>query len=452
MRYWLFCSTFVLFYSPARSGAQAPAPARAVLEGEVVNAVTGAPIARARVKLETGQDEPLYTRADELGRFVFGDLAPGSYKMFAESPGFLESGLSYANVTPSPGADGTSRAHATIRLTAYAVITGKITDPYGVPVANCMVEILRKQAVRPGAKASPSRHLLPGGQTEITTRNQPTTNDKGEFRAARLEPGTYYVVTGPPRNSGALDSAYRNTYYPRALDLESAKPLELAAGQQVRADIQILRQSGVRVAGRLVKPPGEEISAGSRLNTTVVLEPEQAYLLNPHRPFTHARDDYEFSEVLPGKYTLMAVTRDAASDSSDVNQKPVFGAMKKVEIGDRDMAGLDVALQPLRDIAGVVTFPEGCAAVPLRIRAQGHRALSFGQVEAVSGADGKFLLSGVATGRFTLYITTKEGNFARVSSIRLGDRDVLKDGFEMPYSGDDSLRVSVDCPQTRRPQ
>ena len=98
------------------------------------------------------------------------------------------------------------------------------------------------------------------------------------------------------------------------------------------------------------------------------------------------------------------------------------------------------------DVAGVVSFPEGCTAVPLRIMVQGHNPLGFRQVEALSGVDGKFTLSGVSTGRFTLYIAEQHGLSTHVSSIRLGDRDVLRDGFEMPYAGSDSLRVNVNCP------
>jgi hypothetical protein len=458
VRYWFFRSAFVLFLWPARIPAQAPAPAAAVLEGEVVNAVTSAPIAGARVKLQADQEEPLYTRTDDRGRFRFTGLALRSYSytLHAESPGFLKSGLSYVNprVPQQPGrrTDGASGPDVRIPLTAYAAITGRITDPYGVPVSNCMVEVLRRQAIRPGHTASPRARPLPGGQAEVATTAQPTTNDKGEFRAAPLEPGTYYVVTGPRTGPVGWDPGYRNTYYPRAMDFASAQPLELAAGQQVRADIQILRRAGVRVSGRIVKPPGQEVPSEALLDTTIVLQPEGAYLTNPNRPFTHAKEDYQFSDVLPGKYTLMAATYDMASDPFGPDRKAVFGAMKKVEIGDSDRAGLDVALQPLRDIAGVVSFPEGCAAVPVRIAVQGLNPLGFRQVEALSGADGKFTLSGIVTGWFKLYITAKDGSYTHVASIRLGDRDVLNDGFEIPYAGSDALRVNVGCPESGRPR
>ncbi|MGO9096062.1 MAG: carboxypeptidase regulatory-like domain-containing protein [Bryobacteraceae bacterium] len=445
MRYWFFCSTLVLLLSPARLGAQAPAPAEPFLEGEVVNAVTGAPIAGARIKIATGPDAAIYTRADDRGRFRLDALAPGSYTVSADSPGFLKRSSTNVSIPPSTAAGAASPVKATVQLTPYAVIAGKITDPYGVPVAGCMVEILSKQPVRHGATPQPSARRLRDGQMEIATRLQVFSNDQGEFRAAPLDAGTYYVVTGRP-NWNVWDNTYRNTYYPRSTDLASAKPLELAAGQQVRADVQILRLPGVRVAGRIVTPPGQDVSSGASLYTEVTLVPEQSSLLNPIRPSAGAHDAYEIGDVMPGKYTLLASARDLASDPFGGNYKAAFGAVVKVEVGDRDLAGVDVVLQPFRDLAGVVAFPAGCAAVPLRIRFQGHAPFGFGQSETASDAEGKFVLSGLQTGTFTLDFITSQGSLAHVSSMRLGDRDVLNEGLESPYAGGDILRVSVDCP------
>src|SRR5208337_2404869 len=190
------------------------------------------------------------------------------------------------------------------------------------------------------------------------------------------------------------------------LDLASAKPLELAAGEQARANIQIARQSGIHIAGRLVKPAGGEYPSGPLLYTNIVLVPEQNYLTNANGPFTTGRDDYEFRDVLPGKYTLMALTRDASSNPFGGNQKPLFGLTHPFEAGDRDMSGVDLVLQPLRDLAGAVSFPGGCAPFPVRINANSFSALAAGQVETVSGADGKFVLHGLVPGKYTVRVSS----------------------------------------------
>jgi hypothetical protein len=173
-------------------------------------------------------------------------------------------------------------------------------------------------------------------------------------------------------------------------------------------------------------------------------------LRNASRLSTTGRDDYEFNDVLPGRYTLMALTRDASTDPYGGNRKAVFGLMQPFEAGDHDMNGVDLVLQPLRDLTGTVTFPEGCAPFPVRISAQSFRGLAAEWPEAVSGADGKFVLRGLGAGHFTVSVSSS-GQTMRVASIRLGDRDVEKDGFDSPLAGDEPLRIEIPCDNARRP-
>jgi len=67
---------------------QSTAATSGTVEGDVVNAATNAPVAGARVKLNQG-DEPIYTKADAQGHFVFRDLPPGYYNLAVERPGII---------------------------------------------------------------------------------------------------------------------------------------------------------------------------------------------------------------------------------------------------------------------------------------------------------------------------------------------------------------------------
>jgi hypothetical protein len=473
MRYPRLYFALLLLLAAAHLHAQTAA-AGAIVEGEVVNAATGAPIAGARVKLDPRHAEPLYLKSDAGGHFLFRNLPPALYQWSVEAPGFLQPAqpafldltvppagpicVGPGGVRPSTGpstiatdADGTTHARIAIPLTAYGVLTGKVTDPDGVPLEDWDVGILVKQVKQATPKTGNSGSFaqpLPDGHYEITRRTTVRTNDKGEFRAARLEPGTYYVIANRPSLPGTAESSYRATYYARAIDLASAKPLELAAGDRARADIRIVSQPGIRIAGRLVRPGAAEDSGDRLLSTQIVLAPE-TNLVNANGTSTVANDEYEFNDVLPGRYTLMAVTHET-SDLFGGHQKAIFGLMRPIEAGDSDMNGVDLVLQPLRDLAGAVTFSEGCAPFPLTIRTDSFSTLSGGQAETVSGADGKFVLQGLGPGKFTVSVFSSSLMVGPVS-IRLGERDVEKDGFESPISGDEPLLIEVGCANSRRP-
>jgi hypothetical protein len=335
-----------------------------------------------------------------------------------------------AQVTNSIGADGTIHAMAVVPMLAYSVIAGRVTDPYGLPMKNCSLEVLKKSAPRP----TEFEHVNSNSQTD----------DFGEYRI-QLEPGTYWIAV----NKGGLswqtwESADRITYFPAATSLERAKPLEVAAGQTVRADIQIVRQPGVRVSGKLLNPP---VDQHSYLQTNLSLMPEGNVLTNANGPFVTGSEDFEFHDVLPGKYILIALTRDLLSDRSGVNQKAVSGLTREVVVGERDMNGFDLALEPLKDLPGEVTFREGCAPTPIDIRAAGFNPVSSSQTAAVSAVNGKFVLSGLMPGKVNINVSWRPipGQSVQISSIRLGDRDVQKNGFDFPYSGSGMLRVAMSC-------
>ena len=89
----------------------------------------------------------------------------------------------------------------------------------------------------------------------------------------------------------------------------------------------------------------------------------------------------------------------------------------------------------------------------MRISLQSYGRVGFGRpVEAVSGADGRFVLSRLETGRFTLHASPLSEPWRQggAVSVRMGDRDITADGFEVPYSGSEPLRVHIDCSSSGR--
>ncbi len=466
---------FVFAACPA--GGQTPA--QGVIEGEVRNALGGDPVPGARVKLFAPNTEARYARAASDGRFRFADISTGTYSVDADAPGFLKCGeprrefiqvvlmplrprearpearAACASVTESVEPDGMLRARMTISLTPYGVITGRITDPNGFAVADSPVEVLGVRAVAPDAARRPGVHLLPDGKNELIRITSVRTNDLGDFRAARLSPGAYYIVATKPRGWGRFPATYRDTYYPRSVDFASAKPLDVAAGKVIRADIRVADVAGVRVAGRLVNAPAPlDTGSGSPFYTNLVLLGSREYSLAGSPPFTMATgDSYEFKDVLPGSYKLLALTRDRAGDPWGYNHKPVLGASLHLEIANQDLDGIDLPLQPLLDMPGIVTFAEGCSPEPLRVIVNGFTSLAESRAEATPDSQGRFVLRGLTPATLTVRIEAVRSRLSPVVlSGRIGERDVLKDGFDYPAPPDEMLRITVGCSDRGRTQ
>ena len=86
MRVWL-ASTIALLLALSPAVGEA-APAAGVVTGVVKDALER-PLPRARVRLETTDGRVAgRTTADDQGRFSFTPVAPGTYAVVAEQPGF----------------------------------------------------------------------------------------------------------------------------------------------------------------------------------------------------------------------------------------------------------------------------------------------------------------------------------------------------------------------------
>ncbi len=162
-----------------------------------------------------------------------------------------------------------------------------------------------------------------------------------------------------------------------------------------------------------------------------------------------AGDRYEFQDVLPGKYNFMAVVSEYR-DGAAGRPRPLFAMQQQIEVGAKDL-DLAVELTALPEIAGTVTFDAGCAPVPLRITMFNY---PWGQSpDTMTGPDGGFTISAKYPGRVELYqvLPAADGDApVRLLSARLGDRDVLRGGFEYPPAKAGPLSLTVSCPATRR--
>jgi hypothetical protein len=222
----------------------------APVAGVVIDAVTKAPVARARVVL-VHPDRPLsaarLTIADDEGRFSFADVAEGSYRLFADRDDYLR-GEHQGAITL---AAGQRVAAISIAIVPTGVISGRVLTGFGEPASKIFVRALK------------------GSQVVTETR----TNDLGEYRLFNLPPGAYvvaaeryqgpriegttYRVPTPPcpdcRGEGAFtlglvgvlktggfiaptaltNRTYPAVYFPGTTDLNAGQAIEVRPGAEV---------------------------------------------------------------------------------------------------------------------------------------------------------------------------------------------------------------------------
>jgi len=430
--------------------------AKAAVDGVAIDTVTHAPVARARVKLACTSADPLYTWTDAQGAFRFPHLAPVGCLLEVQKPGFLPSSYGVEFTAPRPTdprdpnpgwgvwgnirvptrtrsvePDGTVRLKIDVPLTPPVVITGKVTDARGVPMTEWLVGTAGRKHT--GDADAPWQIGGAGGVG---------VDEKGEFRLGGLEPGKYFLAARRPWGQTGMGS-YRNTFYPSATVEDSARALVLAAGQHVRADIRVVQQAGVRIAGKISAPVGGSAAPGAFRYSYVTLVPENGAPFMEKPPFALGQDQFALENIPPGKYTMYAETYEAPNILPDAVQSIVYGYARDMQVAAGNILDADITLMPLGGVAGVAAFREGCKPVPIRIVVSSPEPFNLG-TRTLKGP-GQFSSGLLYPGRYYVRVESENGPEVTAESIRLGDRDVLKNGFDAPYAGNAELTIRVGC-------
>src|SRR5579859_190994 len=237
------------------SGAQAPAVAldasqntTSRIAGTIVNALDGSPLARARVSVaETNsRSNSVSLITSENGHFDFPGLKPGKFSLQGVKRGFLPAAYdqheqySTAIVTGA----GVDTEHLVLRLTPFALLTGRVLDESGDPVRRAQVLLYRENK-----DAGLNRIISAGGSS---------TDDQGTYEFPSLAPGNYFLsveakpwyavhpvsqaqdgTSGRAVVQPSLDVSYPTTYYGGATEADLAVPIFIKAADHVQIDVQL---------------------------------------------------------------------------------------------------------------------------------------------------------------------------------------------------------------------
>jgi hypothetical protein len=240
-----------------------PQRGTAVLRGTVIAADNSSPLRRAQVRAfaQDGRAGGVVT-TDPQGRFEIRELVAGRYTVSASKAGYVPTQFGQRRPdqqgTVLDVLDGQVVEKITIALPRGGVITGRVTDEYGEPIAGVNVSAMRFRYV------SGARRLMASGGAG--------TDDLGAFRIFGLPPGEYFVsggmrsgmatsIAGAP---GAGDvEGFAPTYYPGTPNAAEAMRVTVRAAQETAGlNFALVPTKLVRVSGRVVASNGQPVAGG----------------------------------------------------------------------------------------------------------------------------------------------------------------------------------------------
>jgi len=391
------------------------------IEGQVMNAQTGDPVKKARVRLfsDDGRNNNYSANTDAGGHYVVQEIDPGSYNLLAERNGFIQAwyGTRGANRNPRPLTLSSAQRvrDVNFRLTPHGVITGRVLDEDGEPVE--YVQVMVKRSVRGRRQLGPEFH----GQTD----------DLGEYRIFGLEPGRYYLsaayrrqnIMAEDRTPGAAaDEDYAPTYYPGTSDPAGAVALNIAAGAQLRGmDLTLMKKRTMRIRGKVIKP------AGDRLSVMITLLPADKGAMSYYAAATtqvrNADGAFELRGVVPGSYLLIA---------QSANEDKFYMAQHHLDVGNNNIDNVSLTLAAGLDLKGTVRV-DGPGDTPLgnlQVSLAPQGMVRKGMQAARVSDDGSFTLSNVPPTLYTVYVNGAPETFY-IKSIHMGDAEALEAGLDL---------------------
>jgi protocatechuate 3,4-dioxygenase beta subunit len=406
------------------------------------------------------QPTPYAASSDASGKFSFTGLDPGRYTLTAEHAGYLNTQYGTKRTaggvqTGNPIINLTAGQHLTeinIQLTPQAVISGKVTDEDGDPMARVRV--------------TASRRMYALGGSRLMNQGFGTTDDTGAYQLGNLQPGRYYITFSQARmgilqgtrragnEASAPEMGYGTTYYPGSPDLESAVAVDVTEGQEKSGiNLQMHQTPVYHIRGKVTGDlPAAQPGAGPLASRVQIEVTTPGSMMMPGMNTQMANPDgsFDVGGLTPGTWTVSALRMQGRIQ--------ILG-QSTVVVSNQDVADVSLAARSGVDISGAVRIvPERANATPQNNGSAQGAAQSAPRVRQVLlqpeemgpgsnvqpaqvQADGSFQFAGVPPLRYRVSAGIPPGGYLK--SATLNGQDALRNSVDMSSGGTLNLVVSM---------
>ena len=318
------------------------APEKGKIVGEVTNAVTGEPVRKASIYVESGK-EIVNAISDSEGRYEVPELNPGLYQISVERDGYLRQTFG-STVTLVAGA----AVEAKFRLVKQSAVTGRVINEDGEPAMRVTVEL--------------KKITYKNGKAVETPAGFGSTDDKGNYRVFDIPAGKYTVVAAKEEEQRQINrrvsppaDIYVPVYYPGTIDLQRATRVVVPKSGEVNGiDITLQKVRSYTISGTVINSVHGRSNA-DQIVVTLAPGDELSSSFEPNRQDMLLRPDgtFEFLRIAPGPYEVKA--RFLVDDKT-------LGFQELTVVDN--VTGVALTLQPCVTVAGTVKM-EGDALTPV---------------------------------------------------------------------------------------
>ena len=412
---------------PAAAPEEVAPEDRASIEGTVVNGRTDQPLKKALIQVvrtdARSGGNSIGVITDAAGKFSIKDLNPGSYSVRVSRNGFASPDMSGAQrSTGSAPGRVTLRARQEMKGLAYklmpgAVITGRVVDDEGEPVANARIMCMRYQYVQGRRQLVPAGGMDGGG-----------TDDTGAYRIFGLPAGRYTVAaTYTDYRSmmteirNATNESYARVYYPGVLDATQAAALPIREGEERSGvDFKMVKTRSYRIRGRLTLESGNRLTFGY----ASLFPRTGGFFINSGQAQIKPDGGFEIRNVMPGQYLLIG-------SSFDAGEQVMYRA--PVDVTNENIDNIEGVIRAGFEVKGQVkledgTPDQGLENINIILRPKEENMMMGGGFASVD-KDGSFIMKRVNPGSFRVTVMGGGAGFGvgqlpyYLKSARFGDQD-----------------------------